>query len=74
MVTVIKASMLLQLSSAVILEGPQRGQAFGKITFSFPCRFHQFHPFLCAADFKKIASLYGSDKFDLPYGIRTSGQ
>ncbi|XP_059543937.1 type 2 lactosamine alpha-2,3-sialyltransferase isoform X4 [Myotis daubentonii] len=36
--------------------------------------FHQFHPFLCAADFKKLASLYGSDKFDLPYGIRTSAE
>ncbi|XP_037690227.1 type 2 lactosamine alpha-2,3-sialyltransferase isoform X5 [Choloepus didactylus] len=34
--------------------------------------FHQFHPFLCTADFEKIASLYGSDKFNLPYGIKSS--
>ncbi|XP_060028168.1 type 2 lactosamine alpha-2,3-sialyltransferase isoform X3 [Erinaceus europaeus] len=45
-----------------------------KPAFASLLRFQQFHPFLCAADFKKIASLYGSDKFDLPYGIRTSGE
>jgi len=45
-----------------------------KPAFASLLRFHQFHPFLCAADFKKIASLYGSDKFDLPYGIRTSAE
>ncbi|KAI2530603.1 ST3GAL6 isoform 22, partial [Pan troglodytes] len=43
-----------------------------KPAFASLLRFHQFHPFLCAADFRKIASLYGSDKFDLPYGMRTS--
>ncbi|EPY83850.1 type 2 lactosamine alpha-2,3-sialyltransferase isoform 3 [Camelus ferus] len=45
-----------------------------KPAFASLLRFHQFHPFLCAADFKNIASFYGSDKFDLPYGIRTSGR
>lgn len=45
-----------------------------KPAFASLLRFHQFHPFLCAADFKKLASLYGSDKFDLPYGIRTSAE
>ncbi|KAI5134925.1 Type 2 Lactosamine Alpha-2,3-Sialyltransferase [Manis pentadactyla] len=45
-----------------------------KPAFASLLRFHQFHPFLCAADFKKIASLYGSDKFDLPYGIKTSAE
>ncbi|KAG8509527.1 Type 2 lactosamine alpha-2,3-sialyltransferase [Galemys pyrenaicus] len=45
-----------------------------KPAFASLLRFQQFHPFLCAADFKKIASLYGSDKFDLPYGIRTSAE
>ncbi|XP_037010861.2 type 2 lactosamine alpha-2,3-sialyltransferase isoform X1 [Artibeus jamaicensis] len=43
-----------------------------KPAFASLLRSHQFHPFLCAADFRKLASLYGSDKFDLPYGIRTS--
>uniref|UniRef100_A0A286ZXE1 Type 2 lactosamine alpha-2,3-sialyltransferase n=2 Tax=Sus scrofa TaxID=9823 RepID=A0A286ZXE1_PIG len=43
-----------------------------KPAFASLLRFDQFHPFLCAADFKNIASFYGSDKFDLPYGIRTS--
>ncbi|XP_063661199.1 type 2 lactosamine alpha-2,3-sialyltransferase isoform X8 [Pan troglodytes] len=45
-----------------------------KPAFASLLRFHQFHPFLCAADFRKIASLYGSDKFDLPYGMRTSAE
>ncbi|XP_064129126.1 type 2 lactosamine alpha-2,3-sialyltransferase isoform X1 [Loxodonta africana] len=45
-----------------------------KPAFASLLRYHQFHPFLCASDFKKIASLYGSDKFDLPYGIKTSGE
>ncbi|KAM5275256.1 type 2 lactosamine alpha-2,3-sialyltransferase isoform 2-T5 [Hipposideros larvatus] len=45
-----------------------------KPAFDSLLRFHQFHPFLCAADFKKVASLYDSDKFDLPYGIRTSAE
>ncbi|XP_054570006.1 type 2 lactosamine alpha-2,3-sialyltransferase isoform X4 [Eptesicus fuscus] len=45
-----------------------------KPAFASLLRFQQFHPFLCAADFKKLASSYGSDKFDLPYGIRTSAE
>nr|XP_058920846.1 type 2 lactosamine alpha-2,3-sialyltransferase isoform X4 [Kogia breviceps] len=45
-----------------------------KPAFASLLRFHQFHPFLCAADFKNTASFYGSDKFDLPYGIRTSAE
>ncbi|XP_066097595.1 type 2 lactosamine alpha-2,3-sialyltransferase isoform X1 [Saccopteryx bilineata] len=45
-----------------------------KPAFASLLRFHEFHPFLCAADFKKLASLYGSDNFDLPYGIRTSAE
>uniref|UniRef100_A0A2R8ML01 ST3 beta-galactoside alpha-2,3-sialyltransferase 6 n=1 Tax=Callithrix jacchus TaxID=9483 RepID=A0A2R8ML01_CALJA len=45
-----------------------------KPAFASLLRFQQFHPFLCAADFRKIASLYGSDKFDLPYGMRTSAE
>uniref|UniRef100_A0A8C6CUW9 Type 2 lactosamine alpha-2,3-sialyltransferase n=2 Tax=Moschus moschiferus TaxID=68415 RepID=A0A8C6CUW9_MOSMO len=43
-----------------------------KPAFASLLRYHQFHPFLCAADFKNTASFYGSDKFDLPYGIRAS--
>uniref|UniRef100_A0A2K5WZE3 Type 2 lactosamine alpha-2,3-sialyltransferase n=1 Tax=Macaca fascicularis TaxID=9541 RepID=A0A2K5WZE3_MACFA len=45
-----------------------------KPAFASLLRFHQFHPFVCAADFRKIASLYGSDQFDLPYGMRTSAE
>ncbi|KAM4887504.1 type 2 lactosamine alpha-2,3-sialyltransferase isoform 2-T5 [Thomomys bottae] len=45
-----------------------------KPAFASLLRFPQFHPFLCAADFKKIASIYGSDKFDLPYGIKTTAE
>ncbi|XP_070100028.1 type 2 lactosamine alpha-2,3-sialyltransferase isoform X11 [Equus caballus] len=43
-----------------------------KPAFASLLRFHEFHPFLCASDFKKIASLYGGDKFSLPYGIKAS--
>ncbi|KAM7248126.1 hypothetical protein CapIbe_000165 [Capra ibex] len=43
-----------------------------KPAFASLLRYHQFHPFLCAANFKNTASFYGSDKFDLPYGIRAS--
>ncbi|KAM9671043.1 type 2 lactosamine alpha-2,3-sialyltransferase isoform 3-T3 [Dama dama] len=43
-----------------------------KPAFASLLRYHQFHPFLCAADFKNTVSFYGSDKFDLPYGIRAS--
>ncbi|XP_059543940.1 type 2 lactosamine alpha-2,3-sialyltransferase isoform X7 [Myotis daubentonii] len=59
------------------VEMKQRNQVqlcSSKPAFASLLRFHQFHPFLCAADFKKLASLYGSDKFDLPYGIRTSAE
>lgn len=43
-----------------------------KPAFASLLRYHQFHPFLCAANFKNTASFYGSDKFDLPYGMKAS--
>ncbi|XP_045142161.1 type 2 lactosamine alpha-2,3-sialyltransferase isoform X2 [Echinops telfairi] len=32
----------------------------------------QLHPFLCTSDFKALASVYGSNKYDLPYGMKSS--
>lgn len=65
----------LQLVSIVTLKACKCCRHLGNTCFlSFSSRFQQFHPFLCAADFRKVASLYDSDKFDLPYGTRTSGQ
>ncbi|XP_070224314.1 type 2 lactosamine alpha-2,3-sialyltransferase isoform X2 [Bos mutus] len=43
-----------------------------KPAFASLLRYQQFHPFLCAANFKNTASFYGSDKFDLPYGMKAS--
>nr|XP_058151992.1 type 2 lactosamine alpha-2,3-sialyltransferase isoform X1 [Dasypus novemcinctus] len=43
-----------------------------KPAFASLLRLPQFHPFLCASDFEKIASLFGSNKFNLPYGIKSS--
>ncbi|XP_063080887.1 type 2 lactosamine alpha-2,3-sialyltransferase isoform X3 [Cavia porcellus] len=43
-----------------------------KPAFASLLRFPQFHPFMCTADFQKIASSYGSNKLYLPYGIRAS--
>ncbi|XP_070364690.1 type 2 lactosamine alpha-2,3-sialyltransferase isoform X9 [Equus asinus] len=57
----------------VEMQQRKRGQPCReKPAFASLLRFHEFHPFLCASDFKKIASLYGGDKFSLPYGIKAS--
>ncbi|XP_074855868.1 type 2 lactosamine alpha-2,3-sialyltransferase isoform X2 [Carettochelys insculpta] len=32
--------------------------------------FQKIHPFVCANDFMKVAVFHGSEKFELPYGIR----
>ncbi|XP_028723373.1 type 2 lactosamine alpha-2,3-sialyltransferase isoform X2 [Peromyscus leucopus] len=42
--------------------------------FASLLRFPQFYPFLCASDFAKIASAYGTNNFALPYGIKASGE
>ncbi|XP_040606554.1 type 2 lactosamine alpha-2,3-sialyltransferase isoform X1 [Mesocricetus auratus] len=42
--------------------------------FASLLKFPQFYPFLCAADFKKIASKYGTTNFILPYGIKASAE
>lgn len=65
---------MLQLFSVVTQKPTNVMCTWENHFLSLSSRFQQFHPFLCAADFKKLASLYGSDKFDLPYGMRTSGQ
>lgn len=52
----------------------QTQSCLSKPAFASLLRFHQFHPFMCAYDFRKIATLYGSNKFDLPYGTRTSAE
>ncbi|XP_034371733.1 type 2 lactosamine alpha-2,3-sialyltransferase [Arvicanthis niloticus] len=42
-----------------------------KPAFSDLLRFPQFYPFLCKADFVKVAATYGTNNFLLPYGIKT---
>lgn len=41
--------------------------------FASLLKFPQFYPFLCAADFTKTTSKYGTSDFALPYGTRPSG-
>ncbi|XP_075763298.1 type 2 lactosamine alpha-2,3-sialyltransferase isoform X3 [Pelodiscus sinensis] len=33
-------------------------------------KFQKIYPFLCANDFMKVAQFYGSDKIELPYGMK----
>lgn len=33
----------------------------------------KIYPFLCANDFIRAAEFHGSDKFELPYGIKRAG-
>lgn len=44
---------------------------FKKPAFADLLRFPQFYPFLCKADFLKVAATYGTNKYLLPYGIKT---
>ncbi|XP_075817883.1 type 2 lactosamine alpha-2,3-sialyltransferase isoform X1 [Microtus pennsylvanicus] len=43
-----------------------------KPAFSSLLRFPQFYPFLCTSDFARITSMYGTNNFVLPYGIKSS--
>ncbi|XP_038944317.1 type 2 lactosamine alpha-2,3-sialyltransferase isoform X4 [Rattus norvegicus] len=44
---------------------------FKKPAFASLLRFPQFYPFLCKADFVKVAATYGTNNFLLPYGVKT---
>ncbi|KAK7826481.1 hypothetical protein U0070_017062 [Myodes glareolus] len=43
-----------------------------KPPFSSLLRFPRFYPFLCASDFARITSMYGTNNFVLPYGVKSS--